>query len=284
MTDNELEKEILKIILITYSIICLVLLVVVYILIFRRKNFSDMEIFSLQLSLAPLLNAISYLLPADLCKIQAVTHVFSVFCVFSLYFIYYLNNYLLFSNSSLLNSKKTKIRMYILNWLFILILALINYSNNDVEHNESKFLCRYPTDNLITIINIIYLVLMLLLGIILLYLIAKKIKKTVKANMNFEKNLYKNVINIFIMIVFIFTLNVLGFFLKLKKIGGERLIYEFIDRTLECIGFLLVTVFLIGRNGFSELKQMFTCKKEQDYNTMNVLNTINDDEQIEIDF
>ena len=118
MTDNELGTEILKIFLLTYSFICLVLLVVVYILIFRRKKFSDMEIFSLQLSLALLLNAISYLLPIQnktLCNIQAVTHVFSVFYVFSLYFIYYLNNYLLFSNSSLLNSKKTKIIMYILN-------------------------------------------------------------------------------------------------------------------------------------------------------------------------
>ena len=100
--------------------------------------------------------------------------------------------------------------------------------------------------------------------------------------MNFEKNLYKNVVNIFIMIVIIFTLNVFGFFLK--KIGGGTLIYEFIDRALECIGFLLVTIFLIGRKGFSELKQMFTCKKEQDYNTMNVLNTINDDVQSELDF
>jgi hypothetical protein len=170
--------------------------------------------------------------------------------------------------------------MYILNWLFILILALINYYKNPVG-KVFEFLCRYTTDNPIVIINIIYSVLMLLLGIILLYLITKKIKKTVKASMNFEKNLYKNVVNIFIMIVIIFTLNVLGFFLK--KIGGGTLIYEFIDRALECIGFLLVTVFLIGRKGFSELKQMFTRKKEQD-NAMNAFNLINDDIQNEIDF
>ena len=121
-----------------------------------------MTSFSIQLTVAPLCNCISYLLPFQnpdqnlsvICKIQSVTHILSFLITVNMLFIYYLLNLLMFIKPSLAISKLISGLIYSINWIILITLGIFNYLQRPIKGKLN--VCRYDTGAIIPTINTFY--------------------------------------------------------------------------------------------------------------------------------
>lgn len=278
LNDSQNSKEIrfFNLLSFIFSIISLILVLFLYILFIKRKQLTEINIFSLQLSFSPLFNAISYLFPKQendssfSCKLQAMFHIFSILLIFNMMFIYFFVNYIKFSNSTLLHSQKSLYVIYTLNWILMFLMIGFHFLHKPTIN--TFYLCRYAISKKEGFVDATYCIVMMIFGFVFFFLIAKSIKKKINESSNQNIiSLYENAVSYFFIMIAVIALNLLGYFLKVIR---NNMIFELIDRILELVSCLFVLIFLLEIKGLKELLIMCKCLKEKESNEISIISSL----------
>lgn len=251
------------------SIIQIPFIILTIILFISNKKKSLMTSFSIQLTVAPLCNCISYLLPFQnpkenptsiICKIQSVTHILSFLITVNMLFIYYLLNLLMFMKPSLAISKLIGGLMYSINWIILITLGIFNYLQQPIKGKLD--VCRYDTGAIIPMINTFYSGFIMFATVAVFVVIQINVCIRIKGSLEErEIEAYKMIRYYFVFIIFMVLVKVLSYFLKEGK-GADA--FYLIDRVWENLtSLLLMLTLVIGKKGFHDVLDLFRqCSKE----------------------
>ena len=250
------------------SIIQIPFIILTIILFISNKKKSLMTSFSIQLTVAPLCNCISYLLPFQnpdqnlsvICKIQSVTHILSFLITVNMLFIYYLLNLLMFIKPSLAISKLISGLIYSINWIILITLGIFNYLQRPIKGKLN--VCRYDTGAIIPTINTFYSGFIMFATIVVFVVIQINVCIRIKDSLEErEIEAYKMIRYYFVFIIFMVLVKVLSYFLKEGK-GADA--FYLIDRVWENLtSLLLMLTLVIGKKGFHDALDLFRqCSKE----------------------
>ena len=247
------------------SIIQIPFIILTIILFISNKKKSLMTSFSIQLTVAPLCNCLSYLLPYQaptekdstiICRIQAVTHILSFLITANMLFIYYLLNLLMFIKPSLAISKIISGLIYLINWIILITLGIFNYLQHPVKGKLD--VCRYNTKALMPTINTFYSGFIMFATFVAFIAIQINVGIRIKGSLQ-EKEIeaYKMIRYYFIFIIFMALVKALSYFLKEGKAADA---FYLIDRVWENLtSLLLMLTLVIGKKGFHDALDL--CKK-----------------------
>ena len=268
-----------------FSLIISILNVIFYILfiafLIKNKQCSIMLIFSFQLSLSPLTNALTYLIPNETsdnfkpdfkCHMKALLHIISLLLTSNMFFLYYFLNFVMFYNPLFANSNKIQIIAYTINWIVMGVFIGINANQTPVVAKLN--ICRYDTNTLIPKVNAMYFGIMSALTLILFILIMCNVNKHIKkADDDDEINNYKSIVRYIFLIVLMVLVKFLSYFAK-EGVTLDAL--YIIDRVWEnIIAMIIISLICIGKKGFGVL----FCKKRQ--NNQKELSKIIEDKTVE---
>ena len=251
------------------SIIQIPFIILTIILFISNKKKSLMTSFSIQLTVAPLCNCISYLLPFQnpdqnlsvICKIQSVTHILSFLITVNMLFIYYLLNLLMFIKPSLAISKLISGLIYSINWIILITLGIFNYLQRPIKGKLN--VCRYDTGAIIPTINTFYSGFIMFATIVVFVVIQINVCIRIKDSLEErEIEAYKMIRYYFVFIIFMVLVKVLSYFLKEGK-GADA--FYLIDRVWENLtSLLLMLTLVIGKKGFHDALDLYRqcCSKE----------------------
>lgn len=211
-----------------------------------------MIIFSFHLSLAPLTNALTYIIPQDSindfkCRMKALLHIISLLLTSNMFFLYYFLNFIMFYNPSCVNSNKLQITVYVVNWIIMAVFIGINAMQTPVLGQLN--ICRYDTSSLIPLINTGYLGVVSGLTLLLFILLMCNIKKFIqKGDDDDEINNYKGIIRYIFLIVLMVLIKLLSYF---AKEGVTVDVFYIIDRVCEnIVAWIIIVLICIGKKGF----------------------------------
>ena len=269
----------------SFSLITSIINIIFYILfiafLIKNKQCSVMLIFSFQLSLSPLSNALTYIIPDELpenfktdfkCHLKALLHIVSLLITSNMFFLYYFLNFVMFYNPLFANSNKLQIIAYTINWIVLGLFIGMNAPQTPVLAKLQ--ICRYDTSKLVPIINSVYFGIMSALTVILFILIMCNVNKHIKkADDDDEINNYKRIVSYIFLIVLMVLVKFLSYF---AKEGVTLDVLYIIDRVWENIAaMIIIALICIGKRGFGVL----FCNKHQ--NTRKQVNQMIENEKIE---
>ena len=225
-----------------------------------------MLIFSFQVSLSPLTNALTYLIPNEppetfktdfKCHMKALLHIISLLLTSSMFFLYYFLNFVMLYNPLFANSNTIQIIAYTINWIVMVVFIGINANQTPVLAKLN--ICRYDTHTLIPKVNAIYIGIMSALTFLFFILIVCHVNKHIKkADDDEEINNYKSIIRYIFLIAFIVIVKFLSY---VVKEGVTLDVLYIIDRVWEnIVATIIISLICIGKKGFGVL---FCTKKQK---------------------
>ena len=243
------------------SAINLLLVLSMFIIIFKNKNYSMTTSLSIHLGIGVTFNAVSYFLSDDEntlpCKIKSVIHFCSLILLIHIFFIYYLITLLMSFRWEKLKTFNVQLIIYIINWMIIVFFAIF------ISFVESKRddlqICRPDLSDARLITGSVYMMVVLSSTCILYIIMKIKISKSIDDLLDplvFKK--IKSAMKFFIVVEIVLMFNVVSYLLKI--ILKANVIYV-IDRLWEIIS-MSITLVLIGI-GTSNIKGCFGKNKEE---------------------
>lgn len=241
-----------------YAVIMFILFIILVIITIKQRTFTVKQVFSFNLGIVCVINAISFLMPDPelsanenlidksnnpMCLVKALFHVGTIIGSVNITFLCYFLFLVEISNKMFWERCCFQTICYIVNWI-IIGLFIVFFAFYDLELNKLEC-CRFQLGQAAPTTSIVYSAVLIVLTFIEYFLLRYKVKQIISKPQFDEiaRTRFKNALNYFIIVVLLTLFKLISFCLKQFNFIG----LEVADRIIEHLyGIAFFVLFGIG--------------------------------------